>query len=416
MPGCWTKNCQIFSVVCFEGAGKPALFFFGVWIVCAWDRGIEIMTDLFRVLDERIWPFVRKPARYIGSEFGLVRKTQAEVRLRLALVYPDLYEVGMSNLGLKVLYRIANSIEGVAAERAFIPWPDMEELMRSHGVPLYSLETYTPLSAFDLVGVTLQSELTFTNVLTLLDLAGIPLKASERRRSDPLVAAGGPCTVNPQPMADFFDFFVLGDGEEVIREVVEILLDLESEKYSRDSRLEALSGLEGVYVPGIESRQKQRHAGVKVRRVYDLAGRDAPDGQLVPITEVAQHHFAVELMRGCTCGCRFCQAGMSYRPVRVRSPEQVIELVRRGMRAGGWSSITLLSLSAADYPAIYELVERLAPEINGAGLTLSFPSLRVSSSTLGLLERLEGSKKKRADFCGGGRKRKAKAGDRQEGR
>jgi radical SAM family uncharacterized protein/radical SAM-linked protein len=351
------------------------------------------MTDLFKVLEEQIWPLVAKPARYIGCEFGLVRKPLAEVRLRMALVYPDLYEVGMSNLGLKVLYRAANSIEGVAAERAFIPWPDMENLMRARGVPLYSLETYTPLSDFDLLGVTLQSELTYTNVLTLLDLSGIPLRASERGESTPLVVGGGPCALNPQPMAPFFDLFVLGDGEEAIREISEVLLELKDKKYSRSMRLEALSRLPGVYVPAQEPGEKKKKSGVKVRRVYKLEAMEAPDGLPVPLTEIAQHHLAVELMRGCTRGCRFCQAGMYYRPVRVRPPQEVIELVRRGVRNGGWESITLLSLSSADYPGIEDLVENLLPEINNAGLALSFPSLRVDTSTLRLLERIESSRK-----------------------
>jgi len=355
------------------------------------------MSNLLEKLQRHVLPFVKKPARYIGSEIGMKRKAPGSASLRIALVYPDVYEVGMSNIGLKALFSAASRFDQVAVERAFAPWTDAEKLLRASGIPLYSLETFTPLREFDLVGITLQTELTYTNVLTVLDLAGIPFKAGERGESDPLVCAGGPCAVNPEVMAPFFDLFVLGDGETAICEIVQTLLDLGRRAASRSERLEALGRIEGVYVPGPEPPAPGE--SVNVRRIADLDSQPAPDGLPLPLTGPAQDHFAVEIMRGCTCGCRFCQAGMYYRPVRVRSADRIIETVREGVRAGGWGSVTLLSLSSADYPAIEELVGRLGPELKGAGVRLSFPSLRVGPKTLRLLESLEGGKKSGLTFA-----------------
>lgn len=355
------------------------------------------MSALLEELQQHVLPFVRKPARYIGSEIGIKRKARASVPLKLALVYPDVYEVGMSNIGLKVLFDIAFRFDQIAVERAFAPWTDAEKLLRANRIPLYSLESFTPLREFDLVGITLQSELTYTNVLTVLDLAGIPLRAGERSENDPLVCAGGPCAVNPEVMAPFFDFFVLGDGETAICEIIQTLLEMGRKGVSRKERLEALGRIEGVYVPGPKTPPPGE--SIIVQRIADLDSQPAPDGLPVSLTELAQDHFAVEIMRGCTCGCRFCQAGMYYRPVRIRSVGRIIEAVRKGLRAGGWDSVTLLSLSSADYPAIEDLVEHLTPELKGCGVRISFPSLRVSRKTLRLLQRLESGKKSGLTFA-----------------
>ena len=370
------------------------------WIAVAREllflTSLQKMPELLEKLERHVLPLVSRPGRYIGSEYGQKPAEETGRGLKIALVYPDTYEVGMSNLGLRLLEAALEQLPDVAVERAFAPWPDAEALLRRHSIPLYGLASFTPLREFDLVGVTLQSELTFTNVLTVIDLAGIPLHRSDRMENDPLVCAGGPAAVNPEPMSHFFDFFVLGDGEEAVCEVAETFLRLKKRGAGRAEILEEIGRLEGVYVPAEESLPAR---SVAVRRLDDLDRRPPTDGLPVPLIELTQHHLPVEILRGCTCGCRFCQAGMLYRPVRARAVDRIVEQVRAGVRGGGWNSVTLLSLSSADYPAISELVEKLQPELAAAGVTLAFPSLRVDRRTLELLGRLETGRRSGLTFA-----------------
>ncbi len=361
-----------------------------------WHGGVAI-GGLLEKIEQELLPFVNRPARYMGGEFGTNGNSQSSSAFKLALVYPDLYEVGMSNLGLKVLRAAALCISGVTVDSAFVPWPDAESRMRERDIPLYGLASRCPLAQFDLIGITLQSELTYTNVLTVLDLAGIPLHAAVRGENDPLVCGGGPNAINPAVMAPFFDFFVLGDGEAALQEVLRLLVDMTQQGASRAERLSGLAKLDGVFVPSLHKLDGRTR--ISVRRIDSLADYPEPDGMPVPLIELAQDHHAVEIMRGCTSGCRFCQAGMFYRPVRNRSVRQIARAARRGVRNGGWDSITLLSLSSADYPAIEALADMLTPEFEAAGVSLSFPSLRVDRRTLNLLDRISGGRRSGLTFA-----------------
>jgi radical SAM family uncharacterized protein/radical SAM-linked protein len=325
---------------------------------------------------------VEKPSRYTGGEVNALRGDDAACRLRFALAFPDAYEVGMSHLGIQILYAILNGMPGVRAERCYAPWPDMERELRSRRLPLRTLESQWPLSAFDLVGFSLQYELSYTNVLAMLELGGIPLRREERVEGHPLILAGGPSAFNPAPMSPFIDAFVIGEGEEAIGEIASAVLDAKSRGRRRGELLEILAGIPGVYVPAL-------HAGggrIRKRIVADLNAWRLPLCPVVPLMKTIHDRVTLEIARGCTRGCRFCQAGMVWRPVRERTPAVLEEMADAMLRATGHSEISLLSLSSGDYTRIEPLLTALMERYYARRVALALPSLRVETLTPSLIE------------------------------
>ncbi len=346
-----------------------------------------------------ILPRVSKPGRYLGCEVHAVRKDPAQVRLRVALAFPDVYEVAFSHIGLKILYEILNDREGIWAERVYSPWPDMEAELREHKLPLFALESKDALTDFDLIGFTLQHELTATNILTMLDLAGIPLRSEQRDASHPLIIAGGPAATNPEPVADFIDAFALGDGEELVLQIADCVMEAKSQNLDRPTLLKKLSQLEGVYVPSLY--QVQFDSDKRLQSITALHGAPqcvckATIGNLdtasfirkplVPTIQPVHDRYAVEIQRGCTRGCRFCQAGFTYRPVRQRSPERIQQLARDGLACSGQETLGLLSLSAGDYRYLSPLVTQLFEEHSHNRVSINMPSLRVEAITEELVD------------------------------
>ncbi len=333
---------------------------------------------------------VERPSRYIDHEWGAVRDVVAHYRA--ALLYPDTYEVGQANQAIAILYDILNGLDDVAAERSFVPWVDLGDLLRAHDIPLLSLESATPLASFDLLGITLPYELTATNILEALDLAGIPLHA-EARESGPLVVGGGPCVYNPEPLAPFFDAFLIGEGEAAVVELVTAHRVAIAEGLSRRQTLERLAATPGVYVPSLYG--PVRDAGGRItavepltpaapsvvhkRVLADLNEYRPPICGIVPFAEVVHDRFGIEVLRGCSRGCRFCQAGMVYRPVRERSADSIVRDVMAGLACTGYDEVSLTSLSTTDYSKIEEVLRRLVGRLEGSGTSVSLPSLRVDS-------------------------------------
>ena len=344
---------------------------------------------------------VSRPARYLGGEAGSVVKDPAGVRLTLALAFPEVYEIAMSHLGLKILYQALAPRPEVAAERVFMPWRDLMELMRAEGLAPWSLESGRPLDRFDAIGFSLQYELTYTNLLWMLKLAGIPLRRRERGPGHPLILAGGPCMVNPEPVAEFMDLVVVGEAEELIHPLVDLLIQAKEDSWDRETLYARASALEGVYAPALyhprydqQGRllriQAQDPAPARVRRrlVAEMEAQPVPTSPVVPLVKPVHDRFAVELARGCTRGCRFCQAGFIYRPVRERSPATVLRAALAGLAASGQEELGLLSLSSGDYTCIEELATALMDLLEPRRWSLSLPSLRVDSLSPELVAQL----------------------------
>jgi radical SAM family uncharacterized protein len=357
---------------------------------------------------------VERPARYIGCEGGSVTPEHHPDKVAWLLTYPDTYEIGLPNQGLQILYEILNERRDALAERAYAPWGDLEAILRERGLPLFSVDTHRPAADFDVLAFNLSAELVYTNVLNCIDLAGLPVRAAERATTDPLVLCGGHCTYNPEPLADFVDAFVIGDGEEVVSEIAVAVGEWKRDgKRSRDEILRSLSHIPGVYVPSlyavtydgdalvaVEPRFADVPRLVEKRTIADLGEWPYPKNQLVPLTEVVHDRLNVEVFRGCTRGCRFCQAGMITRPVRERPAEQVRSMINAGVRRTGYDEIALTSLSTADFSAIESIVAATIDGGEGCGnLSVSLPSLRVDAFTVGLAAQIQKARRTGLTFA-----------------
>lgn len=318
---------------------------------------------------------VEQPSRYVDREWNAVRPADSRAAYRAVLAYPDVYDVGMANQALQILYARLNALDWVTCERVFVPWADMADAMREASIPLYALESFDPVKRFDLVGITLPHELAYTNVLELLDLAGIPLHAEDRGGGDPLVIGGGPCAYNPEPLAPFFDAVVVGDGEDAIVEIVTAHREMRDAGATRMEVLERLRHVRGTYVP---SKGRTR---VVRRAVRDLRSYPAPRCPVVPYVDVIHDRVTVEVARGCARGCRFCQAGMIYRPVRERSADDVVRDAMAALRCTGYDEVSLTSLSTADHSQFADVLRRLGRRLQSTDVTLSVPSLRADALT-----------------------------------
>ena len=361
---------------------------------------------------QRLLPTVQKPARYTGGEWGEVQKKKEQVNIRVAFCFPDTYEIGMSNLGMRILYGVMNAQPDVWCERVFAPWGDMEAAMRREAIPLWALESQDPVKDFDMIAFTIGYEMTYSNVLNMLDLAGVPLHASQRPGLKNIVFAGGVCTFNPEPLADFVDFFSLGEGEESTVEILDVYRRAKAEDWTKERFLREVAKVPGVYVPSLytpvyepDGRLKQivRSEGapevVTKRIVQSLDTAWFPTKMVVPSTEIVHDRANLEVFRGCIRGCRFCQAGYVYRPVRNRSRELCARYGVESCNDSGYQEVTLSSLSTSDYPPLTELCDQLEPFCQQRHVNLSLPSLRADNFSMSLMERLAKGRKSGLTFA-----------------
>ncbi|RNC29936.1 MAG: hypothetical protein AWM53_00156 [Candidatus Dichloromethanomonas elyunquensis] len=365
---------------------------------------------------DRILLKVMKPGRYVGGEWNIIHKDWDKTDVKAAFIFPDVYEVGMSNLALRILYGLINSYDEFLCERAFAPWPDMEEKMKEEGIPLYALESFHPLKDFDVVAFTLQYELSYTNILNMLKLSEIPLRSSDRIKTDrhefPFVIAGGPCAYNPEPIAPFVDFFLIGEGEEQFPAALHVIQENKNKGKSKIEILKELTKLQGIYVPmfydfaynqdgTIQEFKVEEGAPRLIKKtvMQDFSAAYFPEKVIVPYTEAVHDRVMLEVMRGCTRGCRFCQAGMIYRPLRERSPEALIEQGQRSIEATGYEEISLVSLSTSDYTCVNRVLEELMAKMQEKGVSVSLPSLRLDSFEVKIAEQVQKVRKSGLTFA-----------------
>ena len=366
------------------------------------------MTDL----KHRILPTVQKPARYTGGEWGEIKKEKQDVRVRVAFCFPDTYEIGMSNVGMRILYGVMNNMDGVWCERVFAPWGDMEEAMRNHGLPLWALESQDPVKDFDMIAFTIGYEMAYSNILNMLNLAGVPLHSRDRRDLKNIVFAGGVCAFNPEPLADYIDFFSLGEGEGITVEIVSLYDRAKAEGWSKDDFLREVAKIPGVYVPSFYRHEYNEDGTLSAivplngapevitkRIIEDLDSAYYPTKMIVPSTEIVHDRANLEVFRGCIRGCRFCQAGFSCRPVRKKSPEVLYRQAVEMLEDSGNNEITISSLSTSDYRGLKELTDELIPYCEQNKINLSVPSLRADNFSRELMEKLQTVRKSGLTFA-----------------